>query len=126
MASQEASGSSSYSLQSVVTGHHIYKSVWSPAIGERLPLAREEDNVHDRYAVAVIKNECIVGHMPRSISRVSSYFLMHGGSIECSITGHRRHGHGLEVPCVYVLRMIRKVTRLLETDESLPPDSCPY
>ena len=132
MASQEepSSSASSYSLQSVVTGHHIYKSVWSPTIGETLALEREEDNVHDRYAVTVIRNESIVGHMPRSISRVSSYFLMHGGSIECSITGHRRHGHGLEVPCVYVFkgtgRMIRKVTRLLEATENLPPESCPF
>ena len=102
VASQDSS--SSYSLESAVTGHHIYKSAWTPFIGEQLGLVPEGDNDHDIYAVAVVKNDSIVGHMPRSISRVSTYFLRHGGSIECFITGHRRFGNGLEVPCTCVHR----------------------
>ena len=37
-------------------------------IGEVLPVEREADNQHDDYAVAVMKNRDIVGHMPHSIS----------------------------------------------------------
>ena len=64
-----------YKKESVVRGHHIYKTVWTPVIGEELPVEREEDNQHDQHAVAVVKNGDIVGHMPRSISRVSCFFL---------------------------------------------------
>ena len=56
-----------YEKESVVRGHHIYKTVWTPVIGEELPVEREEDNQHDQHAVAVVKNGDIVGHMPRSI-----------------------------------------------------------
>ena len=37
-------------------------------IGEVLPVEREEDNQHDDYAVAVMKNGGIVGYLPCSIS----------------------------------------------------------
>ena len=56
-----------YEKESVVRGHHIYKTVWTPVIGEELPVEREEDNQHDQHAVAVVKNGDIVGHIPRSI-----------------------------------------------------------
>ena len=45
-----------YEKESVVRGHHIYKTVWTPVIGEELPVEREEDNQHDQHAVAVVKN----------------------------------------------------------------------
>ena len=32
-------------------GHHIYKRVRSPTVGEVLQLTREERNDHDRFAV---------------------------------------------------------------------------
>ena len=53
-----------YEKESVVRGHHIYKikTVWTPVIGEELPVEREEDNQHDQHAVAVVKNGDIVGH----------------------------------------------------------------
>ncbi len=114
--------------ESVVRGHHIYKSSWTPVLGEELLLKREEGNQHDEYAVAVLRNGAVVGHMPRCISRVSWFFLRRGGKISCKITGKRKLGVGLEVPCVYMYtgsaRMARKLSRLL--DEDTPPLSCPY
>ena len=53
---------------SVVRGYHIYKKSWTPVIGEVLLVERKEDNQHDDYAVAVMKNGDIVGHAPRFIS----------------------------------------------------------
>ena len=38
---------------SVVRGHHVYHTVWTLFIGETLAVNREEDNLHDRYAVVV-------------------------------------------------------------------------
>ena len=40
-----------YCLESVVCGHHIYKRVWSPVVGEKLPVDIEEDNANDPRAV---------------------------------------------------------------------------
>ena len=57
-----------FSLQfkSSIRGHHIYKNVWTPSIGESLSLALESVNSHDRFAVSLVKDERVVGHMPRS------------------------------------------------------------
>ena len=56
--------------ESVVRGHHIYKEVWSPVVGELLPVLRESNNVHDRRAVTVFKDGNIVGHVTRELSRI--------------------------------------------------------
>ena len=42
-----------YSLESVVRGHHTYKRVWTPVVGEKLPVDIEEDDANDPRAVAV-------------------------------------------------------------------------
>ena len=44
-------------IESSVWGHHIYKEVWTPSIGEELQTAQEPENGHDPYAVAVLKEE---------------------------------------------------------------------
>ncbi len=56
---------------SVVRGHHVYKAVWTPALREELIVKAEDGNAHDEHAMAVVKEGNVVGHMPRSISRVS-------------------------------------------------------
>jgi len=70
-----------YNKESVVRGHHVYKTVWIPFIGEILAVNREEDNSHDCHAVAVYLEDSVVGHLSRSISKVSWFFIMHGGDI---------------------------------------------
>ena len=93
----------SLEVESVVRGHHVYKAVWTPVIGEELLLEAEDDNVHDKYAVCVVRSSdsCVVGHVPRSCSRVFWFFPKRRGRITCRITGRRKLGVGLEVPCVY-------------------------
>ena len=74
-----------YRIESTVRGHHVYKASWSPYIGEELPVQREVKNIHDDFAVAVLKNSSTVGHVPREISRVCWYFLHKSGSeMTCS------------------------------------------
>ena len=46
----------SIELSSVIRGHHIYKSVWSPSIGETLPLQIDAESEHDTYAVGIAKD----------------------------------------------------------------------
>ena len=50
-----------------VRGYHVYKDMWATATDEVLVCRREPTNTADRYAVAVIKGETVVGHLPRKI-----------------------------------------------------------
>ena len=54
----------SCTLESAVRGHHVYKTTWSPAIGQVLQVGTEESNAYDRYAVATCLHDTVVGHMP--------------------------------------------------------------
>ena len=76
-----ASGSSSveqelftYNLDSGIRGYHVYKDTWDPFEGEILNTKHEIGNVMDKRAVAVLKTEVIVGHLPRENSKV--FFFM--------------------------------------------------
>ena len=40
----------SYQKVSVVRGHHIYKVVWTPEVGEILQVRTEDGNEHDEHA----------------------------------------------------------------------------
>ena len=60
-----------FRIESTVHGHHVYKAAWSPYIGEELPVQREVNNIHDDFAVAVLKNGNTVGHVPREISKAT-------------------------------------------------------
>ena len=94
-----------FHLQSCVRGYHVYGEHWSAFLGEELTCQREIGNVLDRYAIAVKKDTGeIVGHVPKKISRICSWFLQHGGTIAAIVTGHRRYSSdlvqgGLEIPC---------------------------
>ena len=44
-----------YSIESVIRGHHVFKSIWSPFVGETLSVKQGKGNRHDRFAVAVIQ-----------------------------------------------------------------------
>ena len=89
-------------LQSVVRGHHVYKVVWTPVIGEELSVKSEENNDHDRRAIAVMKDREVIGHVPRELSKILYFFLRRSeSSVSCVITGIRKYGVGLEVPCIY-------------------------
>ena len=81
--------------------------MWEPREGEVLLLKREPDNIEDKFAVAVIKSEQIVGHVPKALAPVISHFLKR----DCNkgmvhITGKRINrggGFGLEAPCIFRL-----------------------
>ena len=93
---------SCFSKESVVRGHHVYKHIWTPGISEELSVEKEPGNLHDSFAVSVVKNDYTVGHVPQSLSKVTWFFLTRGGTVTCRITGRRKLGIGLEVPCLYV------------------------
>ena len=57
-----------FTFDSVVRGYHIYKVVWKPTIGEKLQADQELGNEANKFAVKVVKNNEIVGHLPREYS----------------------------------------------------------
>ena len=63
-------------------GYHVYKEIWATVVGEELPCQREDGNRADSFAVAVVREEAIVGHVPN----FCSLYLRWGGSIVCRVT----------------------------------------
>ena len=97
-------------LESVVRGCHVYKEIWSSVLGEELQCICEIGNVHDLYAVKVVKTGIgTVGHLPKEISMPCHLFLRIGGNIGCTIAGVRQYSvdlpqGGLEIPYKLMFR----------------------
>ena len=94
-------GDAIFWYESVICGHHVYKRIWTPTTAEILSLNTDPTNRHDRFAIAVLKAGAIVGHVPRKLNRNFHFFFISGGKIMCEVTGKRKFGKGLELPCVY-------------------------
>ena len=95
-----------FESQSYVTGYHVYNDIWTPTSGEKLSTATEPEKHHDKYAVKVLKENEVVGHVPREISKCCTSALLCGGTIKWEITGKRQNkrGNGLDVPCKYIIK----------------------
>ena len=111
-------------FDSYIRGYHAYQDIWNPVVGESLLLKREPDNSVDSSAVAVWREDEIVGHVPFNIASVLSQFLRRDcnqGFVE--VTGekiNRGAGYGLEIPCTYKLYGPRPyIERLAEIVQSL-------
>ena len=74
---------------------YIYKEEWEAAVGEELKCERERNNTKDPYAVAVVRENVIVSHLPRRISRISALFLKRQGKISYKVLGRHRYSCGL-------------------------------
>ena len=44
-------------IQTYIKGHHVYKDIWTPEIGEQLKVRIEPDNCVDKCAVCVEKDK---------------------------------------------------------------------
>ena len=67
--------SDSYEKMSVSRGYHNYMyievNIWTPIMGKELFLEAQDNNEHDKHIDAVMKDGCVIRHIPRSISQVS-------------------------------------------------------
>ena len=54
---------SCFSNESVVRGRHVYmyKHIWTPGIDEALAVEKKPYNLHDNFAISVVKNEPYAG-----------------------------------------------------------------
>ena len=59
---------SEFILESVVRGYHVFQHIWNAVVTEELPCSVETGNPSDRFAVAVLKQDTVVGHVPRLFS----------------------------------------------------------
>ena len=100
-------------FESVARGHHIYKKVWKPVVGEKLTCkhdTREEAKLYDEFSVGIYilstasssQDQELVGHLPIELSFLLCKFLSREGcSLEFSSTGARFLEDGLVVPGRY-------------------------
>ena len=108
-------------MESSIRGYNAYFKVSTVCVGDLMMCEIEEDNAHDKYAVAV-KDESgqIVGHVPIEISRLFSKFICDYGEMEAECIGYRFNagqGKGLEIPVdyklignqLYLKRLVRKL-----------------
>ena len=51
-----------FEIENTIRGDHVYKVVWSPTVGETLPLVPESNNSHDEFAFSIERDDVIVGH----------------------------------------------------------------
>ena len=108
----------SFSFNSYARGYHAYMKIWNPVDGEVLVCMRETDNPHDKYAVCIIRNSYVEGHVPLGSSKTFSNFLsLPASTMLCIVTGKRLNrgaGLGLEIPVMYQARGHEKVIQWLE------------
>ncbi len=114
-------------LETVVYMAIINTAIYgSQKVGEQLQCKREVSNVKGRYAIAVVIDEIVVGHLPMVISLACSLFIRRG-IIKCEVTGGRRYSSdlpqgGLEIPCIlFVEGRAREVKKLLHILDSSWP-----
>ena len=87
----------------------VYKELWNPRLNEKLDRIHEENNPHDRYAVAAIRETVsqltlvVLGHLPREISKFTRFIILHGATVKVKVSD-TKYGRspliegGLEIP----------------------------
>ena len=53
--------------------------------------------IQDKFAIALVNNDSVtVGHIPKFMSKLTYFFLKHGGHIKCEITGGKKYSKDFE------------------------------
>ena len=84
-----------FEFQSHVTGHHMYKDIWTLTLGEKLSTTVEPENHRDEYVVKVLKDNEVVGHVPSDISKYCTSAILCRRTIKCEIAGKRQNKCGM-------------------------------
>ena len=71
-----ADGRVSFLVEMVVRGCHAYKEIWAAVYDEELPCEREAGNRVDAFAMAIMKDGMVVGHIPKKISSILLFVPM--------------------------------------------------
>ena len=76
-----------FTVDAMIRGYYEHQQIWKAEDGEVLLCQREKGNDHDLYAVATVKDDVVVGHVPHRISLVCSNFIQRGRCITFTVTG---------------------------------------
>ena len=100
--------SNSFSFNSYLRGCHAYIKIWNPVDGTLLVCTRETDNSHDNYAVSIICNSYVEGHVPLGLSKTfSNLFSLSVSTMLCIVIGKRlNRGAGLRLETL-VMHQVR-------------------
>jgi len=77
---------STFDLTTAIHGYHIYKDILTAGIGEERNCECALGNHHNLFAVAIMKDSQVVGHVPCLISCSCTLFIRRGGSILATVT----------------------------------------
>ncbi len=62
--------------QTSVRGYHDYMSAWpTPKRGELLSCIADPKNPWDQYAIAIVRDSKVVGHLPYEIAHLCFYYI---------------------------------------------------
>ena len=119
-------------FQSIIRGHHVYKSIWSPYAGETLmayPDDRPEALEYDKFAVGIYKikekekdmeeKKELVGHVPVELSSLIYRFLNASSEnrMTVEVTGKCKREVGLVVPAKFnALTKDKKTAKVLDKE----------
>ena len=95
-----------FDLDSFIRGYHAYMDIWIPKVCDKnFCLKSENENQHEKFAVAIVLEEQIVGHVPKNLSKIFHQFMkIPNSTIGCKVTGKRVNrgvDYGLEIPVQY-------------------------
>ena len=119
----------SVDFETVIRGHHIYKSVWKPCDGEMLNYVKEkrgEAMGYDKNAIGVYRTlseseqKMLVGHVPIELSSLMNNFFKanYSNKLVTKVSGKRKREVGLVVPAKF--KALTKEHRLAKIlDEQL-------
>ena len=89
-----------------MNGHQVITTIkLYDSIREMLLLKVEQTYSYDDFAMSIVKDGTMVGHVPKYVSGVICFFLKRVRSVGfCEVTSsgvNRAVGLGLEIPCTY-------------------------
>ena len=108
--------------KSFLKGYHAYIDLWKPFINEGLTTAMEPNNVVDKYAVCVKKNNVIVGNVPLGkdgrFAKMIFYFLRADRYAECKVIITSKevnlgNGKGMQLPCLLNISGTKNILQVL-------------
>ena len=115
-----------YEILCQIMEYHEHKSIWIPFIGKKLTCRMEPKKTFEKYAVAVIKNGSVIGHlMKRERGKFAKtiFLFLHLDELKLctavvtSKTVNKNDGLGMQIPCKLIFtkskNFIEKLQKLI-------------
>ena len=114
-----------FTISSYIQGYHEYKDSWNPVPNQCLETKAEVTNIVDRYAVAVLQEDEVVGHLPKGklgrYAKTISFFFTASVRNTCLVIVSGRavnlgDGKGMQVPCQLKFEGLKLYIETLRTE----------